>query len=226
VRLELHVRVLQSFSTSVGSKILIALTGLALVGFLIFHLAGNLLVFWGPEAYNAHAHELISNPLIIPAEIGLLLIFLLHVYKTVANYLANRRARPTGYAMKRWAHGASRKSVGSTTMIVTGLITFAFVIVHLDTFKYGPVYATNTPGERDLYRLMIEVFHRPGYVVFYLVCMTVVGLHLRHGISSAFQSLGLIPATWTRRILRTGLVLALLTAAGFLLIPIGIYLFL
>lgn len=220
------MKVLQVFSTSVGTKILIALTGLSLVGFLIFHLAGNLLVFFGPDEYNAHAHALISNPLVIPAELGLLALFLLHVYKAAANYLTNRTARPDGYQMKKWAGGASRKSVGSTTMIVSGLVTFLFVIVHLDTFKYGPYYASNVPGERDLYRLLVEVFQRPAYVGLYVACMAILGFHLRHGIASAFQSLGLMPQRWTRWMLQAGLVLAVLIAGGFLLIPVWIYFFL
>jgi succinate dehydrogenase / fumarate reductase cytochrome b subunit len=220
------MRVLQALSSSVGSKILIALTGLALVGFLVFHLAGNLLVFIGPDSYNEHAHALISNPLIVPAELGLAAIFVLHIFKAVTNFARNRSARPQPYSQKVWAGGASRKSVGSTTMIASGLVMLAFVILHLATFKYGPYYPGRLPGERDLYRLMIDVFHHPGYVVFYLVCMVIVGLHLRHGISSSFQSLGLMPGSWTGRILRAGMVLAVLVAGGFLIIPIWIYFFL
>jgi succinate dehydrogenase / fumarate reductase cytochrome b subunit len=225
--LERWMKVLQAFSTSVGSKILIALTGLALVGFLVFHLAGNLLVFLGPASYNEHAHALISNPLVIPAEIGLAAIFLLHMVKTLFNFGKNRAARPEPYARRRvWAGGASRKSVGSTTMIVSGLVTFAFVVLHLATFKYGPYYASPLPGERDLYRLLIEVFHEPVHVVVYVVCMAVIGLHLRHGISSAFQSLGLMPESWVGRLLRAGMALAVLIGGGFLLIPVWVYFFL
>jgi succinate dehydrogenase / fumarate reductase cytochrome b subunit len=219
------VKVLEGLGSSVGTKILIGLTGLALVGFLAFHLFGNLLLFFGPIEYNSHAQELIDNPLIIPAELGLLAIFLLHVYKALVNWGRNLLARPHGYQMKKWAGGASRKSVGSTTMIVSGTVTLVFVVWHLITFKYGPYY-TATGGERDLYRLLIEVFRQPVYVVLYTVCMVILGLHLRHGVSSAFQSLGLVPVAWTRTILRTGLALALLITAGFVVIPIWIYFFL
>jgi succinate dehydrogenase cytochrome b subunit len=221
------MRVLQGFSTSVGSKILIGLTGLALVGFLIFHLAGNLLVFLGPASYNDHAHALISNPLVIPAELGLAAIFLVHVFKTIGHVLRGRAARPVRYNVKKWAGGASRKSLGSSTMIVSGLVTFAFVIVHLKTFKYGANYqVADQPAVRDLYRLLIEVFHRPADVVFYVICMIVIGLHLRHGISSAFQSIGVMPAGWTRAILASGLWLAVIIAFGFAVIPIAVYVFL
>jgi succinate dehydrogenase cytochrome b subunit len=220
------MRVLRALSTSVGTKILIALTGLALVGFLIFHLAGNLLLFFGPEAYNEHAHALISNPLVIPAEIGLAAIFLLHVLKTVLNFFDNRAARPVKYKEKKWAGGTSRKSVGSTTMIATGIVTFGFVALHLVTFKYGPYYASPVPAQRDLYRLLIEVFHEPGHVAIYVACMVVLGFHLRHGVSSSIQSLGLMPESWTRSFLVGGLTLAVLMAAGFVLIPVWVYLFL
>jgi len=145
--LERAVKILQALGTSIGTKILIALTGLTLVGFLIFHLAGNLLVFFGPASYNEHAHALISNPLLVPAELGLVAIFLLHIYKAVSNFGRNLVARPHGYQMKRWARGASRKSWSSVTMIASGTLTLAFVIWHrLKSFRAaggaGPAGAT------------------------------------------------------------------------------------
>jgi succinate dehydrogenase / fumarate reductase cytochrome b subunit len=145
----------------------------------------------------------------------------------VLNFVRNRAARPHGYAGgKKWAGGPSRKSISSTTMIVTGVITFVFVFLHLKTFKYGPYYGTAEPGVRDLYRLLIEVFQSPVYVVFYVVCMVLVGMHLRHGIASSLQSLGLMPAGWTRAILASCLVLAVVIGAGFAIIPIAVYWFL
>lgn len=220
------MRALKAFSTTVGTKVLIALTGLFLVGFLVFHLAGNLLLFWGPEKYNEHAHALISNPLVIPAELGLIALFLIHAIKAVTNFFRNRAARPRPYEVKKWAGEPSRKSWASSTMIFSGAVLFIFVIGHLITFKYGPYYDSPEPGVRDLYRLLIEVFQSPGYVVFYVFCMTVVGLHLRHGVSSALQSLGLIPERWTRAFLLSGIAIALAVGGGFVLIPIWVYLFL
>ena len=219
------MRARPAFSTTVGTKLLIALTGLALVGFLIFHLAGNLLLFWGPVAYNEHAHALISNPLVIPAELGLIAIFLLHAGKAVANFFSNRGARRRPYESKAWAGGPSRKTWASTSMIVSGLVMLLFVPLHLATFKYGPAYGAPEPGVRDLYRLLIEVFQSPGYVVFYVVTMAVIGLHLRHGVSSSLQSLGLIPERWTRAFLLAGLAIAVVVGAGFLVVPVYIYLF-
>lgn len=220
------MKVLQSLSTSTGSKILVALTGLAMVGFLVGHLAGNLLALIGPDVYNEYAHALISNPLLIPAEIGLVAILLLHMGTAISVVVRGRQARPERYAVKKWAGGPSRKSVSSTSMIVTGVIILVFLILHLRTFKYGRYYADPETGFRDLYTLLVEVFQSPGYVIFYVVCMVLVGMHLRHGISSSFQSLGLVPRSWTGRILRAGASLALVVGAGFALIPVYIYFFL
>lgn len=216
------MRLLQAASTSVGSKILIALTGLGLGVFLIAHLAGNLLFLAGPDAFNEYSHKLVSNPLVFVAEAGLLAIFLLHILKTVAGYLGNQAARPQAYAAKQWAktkNPKSRKSLASSTMIVTGTITLLFVVSHLLTFKFGPYYETSA-GIRDLYRLQLEIFGHPGYVAFYMVAMGVIFFHLWHGLSSAAQSLGIDHPNWTPRLLVTGRVLTAAIAGGFFVLPI------
>lgn len=212
----------KAFSSSIGSKFLIALTGLFLFLFLVSHLAGNLLFIAGPDAFNHYSHTLISNPLILVAEVGLVAIFLLHIVKTVGTVLANRGARPDRYAAKKWAkskNDRSRKTLSSTTMILTGTVTLLFVITHLVTFKYGPYYET-AEGIRDLYRLQLAVFTSPGYVAFYLLCMAVIGFHLWHGISSAAQSFGLDSPRWTPRIVWTGRLLTAVITAGFALLPV------
>src|SRR5712692_8023234 len=126
--------------SSVGTKILIGATGLALFLYLVLHVAGNLLIFLGPRVFNQYAHTLTSNPLVPLIEIGLLLIFLTHVYKTLRMYLANRQARPVRYIKKAYAGPPSRKSLASSTMILSGLWLLVFVIVHVMAFKYGPAY--------------------------------------------------------------------------------------
>jgi succinate dehydrogenase / fumarate reductase cytochrome b subunit len=212
-------------ATSVGTKILIALTGLALFGFLIIHLAGNLLALLSPDAFNAYSHKLISNPLIYLAEAGLAGLFVIHIWKAVMNYRHNRAARPTGYGMKRPAGHTSRKTLSSTSMIVSGTMILVFLVLHLKTFKFGPYYDAAEPGVRDLYRLVLEVFHKPGYVIWYVAAMVLVGMHLRHGIASALQSLGAMPAGLTRTFLAAGAIIAVLIAGGFAIIPIWVYLF-
>lgn len=209
-------------SSSIGSKFLIAFTGLSLFLFLVAHLAGNLLFIAGPDAFNHYSHALISNPLILGAEAGLVAIFLVHIFKTVAGFVANRGARPDRYAAHQWARSKndrSRKTLSSTTMILTGTITLLFVVTHLVTFKFGPYYET-AEGIRDLYRLQLAVFSNPAYVAFYLVAMSVIGFHLWHGISSAAQSFGLDSPQWTPRIIWTGRLLTAVITAGFALLPV------
>jgi succinate dehydrogenase / fumarate reductase cytochrome b subunit len=217
------MRALRMLGSTVGHKLLLGVTGLALFGFLIVHLAGNLLAFIGGASYNEHAHALISNPLIIPAELGLVAIFLTHIYKAIANYRRNSAARPQAYGVKKWAGGPSRKSLGSTTMIWTGLAVLLFVAIHLRLFKYGPVFTETMTGHRDLFRLLLDDFHNPFIVTGYVVAMVLLGMHLRHGITSAIQSLGLMPQSWTVRILRGGIVLAIVVAGLFAIIPIAVY---
>jgi succinate dehydrogenase cytochrome b subunit len=204
-------------------KLLIGVTGLALVLYLIVHIAGNLMVFGGPSLFNKYAYTLEGNPLIPVIEIGLLLIFLVHVYKTVTMFLSNQQARPTRYAMKKRADYTSRKSFASSTMIFTGLWLLIFIIIHVKAFRYGTEYPW-AEGGRDLYRLEIENFANPLIVVFYVLSMLVVGSHLWHGASSAFQSLGLDNPRWTPRIRATGKVLAVLITGGFITIAIWAYL--
>ncbi len=219
-------RLAQGLSSSIGNKILIALTGLGLAAFLLTHLAGNLLFLLGPETFNEYSHALLSNPLIYVAEAGLVVIFLLHVFKTVVLFLGAQQARPRGYHARKWARTKSeksRKSVASSTMIVTGLITLLFVVTHLGTFKFGTYYESPT-GLRDLYRLQLEIFGHPGYVAFYMACMAVIFLHLWHGLTSAAQSLGVDHPQWTPRILVTGRVLAVVLAGGFFVLPLYTFL--
>ena len=211
---------LRVFSSSVGSKILIGVTGLALFLYLILHIAGNLMVFLGPRVFNEYSHTLLSNPVIYPVEIGLLLIFLLHVYKTATMYLANQRARPTQYVKKKPAGSPSRKTFASSTMIVSGLWLLLFVIIHVRTFKYGTEYAAPGSGIRDLYRLEMETFASPLTVGLYVLSMLVVGSHLWHGIASGVQSLGADPPRWTPRLLVASRAIAALIAGGFIVIAL------
>jgi succinate dehydrogenase / fumarate reductase, cytochrome b subunit len=220
------------FRSSVGSKVLIGATGLALFLYLITHVAGNLLIFLGPQVFNQYAHTLTSNPLVPIVEIGLLLIFVVHVYKTIRMYLANQQARPVRYVKKVYAGPPSRKTLASSTMIASGLWLLLFVIVHVRTFKYGPEYraagASDAAGVfvRDLYRVEMESFSHPLTVGFYVLSMILVGSHLWHGVASGFQSLGAPGAEDPRRtrlVLRTGRVAAVAIAAAFTTIVLWAY---
>jgi len=212
----------KAFSSSIGSKFLIAFTGLSLLIFLVAHLAGNLLFIAGPDAFNHYSHTLTSNPLIYGAELGLVGVFVLHIVKTVGLFAGSYAARPERYAKKQWAktkNDRSRKSLASSTMILTGTITLVFVVTHLATFKYGAYYE-NAEGIRDIYRLQLTVFSNPVYVAFYLVAMTVIAFHLWHGVSSSLQSFGISSPTWTPRLLFLGRGIAVVLGAGFAILPV------
>jgi succinate dehydrogenase / fumarate reductase cytochrome b subunit len=212
------------FSSSVGTKLLIGLTGLLLFAYLLLHLAGNMLVFAGRDTFNEYSDTLVSNPLVVAVEIALIGVFLLHIYTTVGMWLRNRAARPVGYEKKAWAGHTSRKSLASTTMIWTGLLTLVFVGVHLQQFKFGAWHEAGNPPIRDLYRTEAEIFSSPVWVGAYVLGMVLVGLHLRHGIASAFQSLGADHPIYTKRIVALGTIVAIAIAAGFAVIPVWVYL--
>ncbi len=216
---------LRVFSSSVGTKILIGLTGLAMFVFLITHIVGNLLFLFGPDIFNRYSHALIANPLIPAIEVGLLLIFMLHIYKTVRNYLQNQAARPVAYVKKESAGRPSRKNIASSTMIWSGLWLLLFVIIHVRTFKYGAEYPSADPGVRDLYRLEVENFANPLTVGFYLVSMLLVGSHLWHGILSGFQSLGAPNPSDAPRALAWSKAIAAVIAGGFMFIVLYAYFF-
>jgi succinate dehydrogenase / fumarate reductase cytochrome b subunit len=209
------------FSTSVGTKILIGVTGLGLVIYLLIHIAGNLVVFMGPAAFNRYAYTLEGNPLLPLIELGLLAVFVIHIYKTIRMFFGNQQTRPVGSAQKRRAGPPSRKSFASSTMIVSGLWLLAFLIIHVRAFHDGWGTEYEWPaGGRDLYRQEMETFANPLMVGFYVLSMVVVGSHLWHGVSSGFQSLGLDKPVWTRFILPAGKVLAVLIAGGFIVIAL------
>jgi len=212
------------FSTSVGSKILIGVTGLALFIYLLIHIAGNLLIFFGPRVFNTYAYTMeVRNPALPAIEIALLLVFLVHIYKTVTMFLANQRARPVGYAKKKFAGRPSRKSIASSTMIVSGLWLLAFLLVHVKAFRFSPEYPWPAGG-RDLYRQEFENLSNPLVVGFYMLSMVVVGSHLWHGVASGFQSLGADHPKITPKLVVAGKVLAVLIAGGFIVIAAWVYL--
>ena len=206
--------------SQIAKKIIMSLTGLALIAFLIVHLAGNLLIFGGADLYNTYSHILISNPFIVAAELILLAFFIGHFVNGIILTIRNRHAR-IPYKKKKWADYTSRKSLSSSTMILSGLLILIFVPIHLWVFKYGTYYtSTTTPEVRDIHRLVIEEFHEPIEIVWYSIAMIVIGFHLWHAFGSAFESLGV---RYRKTVHRIGHALAILIAGGFLIIPLAIY---
>ena len=211
------------FQSSVGTKLLIGLTGFALFLYLIIHVSGNTLVLFGPDAFNGFHVLMTSNPLLPLIEIALLLLFLAHIFKTIAMFLSNRAARPISYEMKKPAGSPSRKSLASSTMIVTGLWLVAFLVLHVRAFRF-PTPRYETPdGHLDLYRVEMETLDNPLIVAFYVSSMLMIGSHLWHGASSALQSLGLDHPRWTPRLLVIGRVASVAIAGMFIVITLWAY---
>lgn len=200
-------------STSIAKKQFVALTGLALVGFLCTHLAGNFLMFKGKGAFDGYAEFLEHHPLIIPAEIGLAAFFLAHIVWGLWVTLENVRARPQRYEADA---GTEDRSWGARTMRYTGSMTLIFLAVHITTFKFmGP-----EEGEGSLWEWVMFNFRHPLYMGFYVLAMVALGTHLGHGIKSAFQTLGLSHPRYTPVIEKAGFALALALAAGFGSLPV------
>ncbi len=206
-------------TSTIGRKVLMALTGILLILFLVTHLAANLLILVDAEAYNAYSHALISNPLIYIAEAGLIALFVAHFASGILIYAQGRAARPSSYKDDRWAGGTSKKSFSSSTMILSGAFFLLFVPLHVWGFKFGTYYDAGN-GIRDLHRLVVEEFQNPLLVAFYVVGMAILGLHMWHAFGSAFESLGVTQRDTLRR---TGNVIAVVLAGGFMIIPLAIF---
>ena len=213
-------------SSTIGSKKIMALTGLIWSGFVFAHMAGNLLMFVGPDAYNAYGHAIVTNKLIYAAEAVLVSMLLLHIVYALVLTLRNRAARPDRYM--RTPNGDKGASAASRSMIFHGVVLLVFVVLHLITFKYGPYYETIVDGVkmRDLFRLIVEKFADPGYVVWYVFALLLLGFHLSHGFASTLQSLGLNNSRYEELVKCVGWGYAALVCLGFISQPIYVFFFL
>jgi succinate dehydrogenase / fumarate reductase cytochrome b subunit len=214
--------------SSVGKKVITGLTGFFLIGFVVVHLLGNLTLFLGPNAFNEYGHFLenaLHGWLIYGFEIGMFLIFTFHIVAafTVA-WTDKRKARQQGYKYSKDAGGKSRKTWASQTMIYTGAILLVFVIGHIYLFKFGN-HDVSDAGVKNLYKTVVTVFKGLGFTIFTVVAMILLGLHLRHGFWSAFQSLGLANDKYLPLLVRIALVFAVLMAIAFVVIPIYLFAF-
>jgi len=203
--------------STIGKKILVALTGLILVGFVIGHLLGNLQIFLGPEAFNDYAAFLRETKgLLWGTRIVLLGSVVLHIILTVSLVRHNRASRPIGYEQKNNIQ-ASR---ASRTMIYGGLFLFFYIIYHLLHFTVGSVHPDFDPV--DVYENVIKGFSVWYVVVFYLGGIMALGFHLFHGAWSVFQTLGLNHPRYNqlRRTFATGL--SLFVSIGYSVIPLSV----
>ena len=222
-----------SFASSIFKKIIMAVTGLALVGFVVAHLLGNLLLY-APDGsiFNQYAYKLHSlGFLLYVAEAGLIAFFLFHAVTGIRLALSAKKAKPQNYLSPKSKGGESKWGFASNNMVITGTILLVFVILHVKHFKFGPDivdgYSTQINGTeaRDLYRHVVEQFKNPLIVALYVAAMTFLGFHLKHGIWSALQSLGLTRDNNNKKLYIAGTITGVLLAVGFLLIPVYIFLF-
>lgn len=218
--------------TTIAKKFVIALSGFGLVVFVILHLLGNLALYRGDQGihFNEYAQRLQSfGGFLIVGEVGLFVVFLIHIGWTLYSKSRNLSARGKGYRVWRSKGGGTPSNLSSRNMAISGGLILAFVILHVVQFRFGPGieagYVAEVDGQqvRDLYRLVVETFRNPVWAAVYVVAMILLGLHLRHGIWSAFQSLGWTRPRTTRNLRFACMALGLLLAAGFLFIPVWIY---
>lgn len=212
-------------NSSVGRKVIMALAGLVWTGFVFGHMVGNLLIFYSAEAYNKYGHAIVSNKILLyGTELTLSLAILCHVFYGVKLSMENRAARK-----QKYFKSAKIKSGtwASKTMMIHGSVILAFIIYHLITFKYGPHYTITYDGVemRDLYRLIVEVFQNPAYVLGYIICLLLLGIHLSHGASSIFQTMGLNHPSYTPVIKKLGFIYGVVVAVGFISQPVYVFLF-
>jgi succinate dehydrogenase / fumarate reductase cytochrome b subunit len=215
---------LKFICSTIGRKYIMGITGLVWAGFVFAHMAGNMLIFVSDDAYNSYGHALTSGNIIYVAEAVLILAIVTHVVCAISLLISNKTARPQRYAVMPESQKAA--SFASRTMAIQGSAILAFIIWHLITFKFGPVYTTTIQGieVRDLSRLMYEVFNQPIYLIGYLVCLVLLGFHLRHGVSSIFQSFGLLTEAHAKKIQVIGIVYAVVVVGGFFSQPIYAFL--
>ncbi len=207
--------------SSIGRKLITGVTGLGLVTFVVVHLLGNLTLFFSASAYNQLAYVIERlGPLTYAVEALLLAIALLHITTGIKIHIGSKKARPISYVEYESAGEPSRQSLSSRTMIISGLVLGLFLVVHLATFKFGTYYSLPGSTHRDLSRLVFETFHKPGYTAGYVVVLSLLGLHLRHGIWSALQSVGIAtkPVVYAASAVLGGAI-----ALGFIGLPLSIY---
>lgn len=228
------------FGSSIGRKILMAVTGLILIGFVVGHLVGNLQVFQDPDHLNGYAHFLQGlGPLLWIARIGLFIAVVIHIWAATVLTLENKRARGGAYGFKH----TIRATLASRTMRLTGYVVLAFIVYHLAHFTLGAAQASSfktnlkpytlhheyrvagipvvSGGTEvlDVYSMVVLGFQNPIVSAFYIVAVGLLSFHLLHGFDSMFQTLGLRSSRWASGLRTFTVLLCLAYFIGNLAIP-------
>jgi succinate dehydrogenase / fumarate reductase cytochrome b subunit len=210
---------LKMFYTTVGRKLVMALTGLFLFTFLLEHLYGNLLLYKIDEgrAFNEYSETLTGNIIIRTVEYALFAGFIIHIVDALFLTYSNRKARPVGYAIN---HRAQNSSWFSRNMGLTGTIILVFLIIHLRTFFFPHRFGA---PETSMAYDVAAAFQSNWYSALYLVSMVLLGAHLNHGLQSALQTLGINNLKYKKSIKATGSILSLIIMTGFASFPVIFY---
>lgn len=215
----------KTLSSTIGRKVLVAVTGLFLISFLVIHLVGNLQLFNddGGNAFNVYSHFMGNNPIIRTMEIVLVIGFLLHIYEALVLTRRNKSVRPVAYAYNRPednSHWSSRN------MGLLGTVILVFLIIHLWNFfvpaRFGGLdgVVVDDVEYDNLYIRVVESFHIWWYVLIYVLAQIALGYHLYHGFQSAFQTLGLNHKKYTPAIQMFGAFFSVVVPAGFASMPL------
>lgn len=217
------------FKSSLGKKYLMAVTGFCLFLFVIGHLVGNLQIFLGPEAINRYGHFLQGNiELLWPVRIILIVILLVHIWAASKLSLENKAARPIGYAV----YESKGSTYASRTMLMSGIIAFVFIIYHLLHYTAQVQYINLTGQDfttfvdaqkrHDIFKMMVVGFSNRWVSAFYGLGVGLLCLHLSHGTSSMFQSMGWKNDAYRPFLDKAARVVAVLIFVGYISIPIAV----
>jgi succinate dehydrogenase / fumarate reductase cytochrome b subunit len=202
------------FRSCLGKKLMMAITGFCFCGFLIVHLAGNVTIYSGGDAFNAYAAKLHSLGVILKiAEAGLVFFAIIHIAIGILLFFENVRARPVRYHVKKTAGG---QTIGAATMPYTGILVLVFVIFHLWNFTFVD------KSETSIFEIVRIKFSTPLYVALYVAGMIIVAVHLSHGLWSAFQTIGINHPKYTPFLRKASLIFSVLIGFGFGTLPIYI----
>lgn len=210
-------------NSSIGKKVVMAVTGILLLMFLAVHLINNLLLFLGPDIFNENVARLEAiKPLIRVIEAILALIFILHIYNAIKLYFENKKASPQKYAVNI---NSTNSTFYSRYMTVTGSLILVFLVLHLGTFWRSFNFAPHSAdGSHPYYGIVQNAFANPFVSLFYIIVMLILGAHLNHAFQSVFQTMGWYHKNYTHIIKKIGTIISIIFTIGFASIPIFFYL--
>jgi len=209
------------YESTIGKKVVMAVTGVILFGYVLGHMLGNLQIFLGAEAINSYAHFLHSHEgALWMARVVLLASVVLHIIASVQLWVQNNRARPAAYVRKRDVP----TSYAARTMKWSGPIIAFFVIFHVLHLTSGdivPLYPETAPNSPDAYDNVITGFQHPAIAIFYIVAVILLSMHLYHGLWSMFQSVGFHHRRYTPQLQKGAAIFAIVVAIGYISIPVA-----